>query len=101
MLYGEFQDLDACGIELPYLEANMSMLILLPNKRMGITALNDKINHMNLHGLTERMRETKVSVALPKFHAEKQYSLKKALIDVTIASQYFLLLKFDLLPFLF
>lgn len=84
MLYGEFPDLDACGIELPYKEGDMSMLILLPNKRGGIMELNEKINHMHLHRLTEHMHETKVAVSIPRFHAEHQYSLVDALSDVSI-----------------
>lgn len=82
-MYGEFADLDARGIELPYKEANMSMLILLPNKRTGIMKLNENINHLNLHGLKERMQESKVAVSLPRFHAEQQYSLIEALTEVS------------------
>lgn len=87
LLYGEFPELDACGIQLPYKEANMAMLILLPNERTGILTLNDNINNLDLPHLKDRMYDTKVAVKLPRFHAEEQYSLIASLTEVSLLSK--------------
>lgn len=80
--YGEFPNLDAKGIELPYKDSDMSMFIILPNKRTGLAQLEKQLNEIDLPNLTKNMYRSEVEVSLPKFKIEFKVSLVDALRKV-------------------
>jgi len=86
--YGEFSDLDAKGIELPYKDSDMSMFIILPNKRTGLAKLETDLTSVDLKDLTSRMYRTEVDVSLPKFKIEFELSLKNALREMGMSEMF-------------
>jgi serpin B len=81
--YANFQqNLDARAILLPYQNSNVSMVILLPNTRTGLKALEAKLTSVELVGLAAKMYQTEVMVSLPRFKIESQVELNQHLQKV-------------------
>lgn len=81
--YGFWQELDATALELPYKDSDMSMLIVLPNKKTGLRELVSKLQQADLATLTKQMHRTEVSVSLPKFKIEYEVKLPAVLKEVS------------------
>lgn len=81
--YGDFPELDATALEMPYKNSDLSMLVILPNSRTGLVALEDKLKTTSLQDLTSRMNSYKVVVRMPKFKAEFSIELKRVLEKVS------------------
>lgn len=82
-IYGDFRyanlpNLDAKAIELPYDNSDLSMVVVLPNKKTGLSQLEKKLRNVNLEQITDNMHTYKISVKLPKFKAEFSVDLKEA-----------------------
>jgi serpin B len=77
--YGRLQDLDATAIELPYKDSDISMLIILPNSRTGLSALEAKLNTIDLGELSTKMYSQEVNVEIPKFKIEFDITLNEPL----------------------
>ncbi|GIY05740.1 uncharacterized serpin-like protein TK1782 [Caerostris extrusa] len=75
--YTTFDDFKA--LELPYKGENVSMLVLLPNQRDGISALESSMTPEKLSQVQQQMRKTKVVVSLPKFKFEYSKELSPAM----------------------
>ncbi|KAH8416053.1 hypothetical protein KR222_007254, partial [Zaprionus bogoriensis] len=65
--YAEVRSLDAKVVELPYQNADFSMLLLLPNRKNGLRALQQSLVGKNLLSELSDMKPHKVEVHLPKF----------------------------------
>lgn len=81
--YGELRDLDATAIELPYKDSDISMLIILPNQRTGLSALEGKLNTIDLSDVTKSLYSQEVNVEIPKFKIEFDVELKEPLEKVS------------------
>jgi serpin B len=69
-------------VELPYQGGNLSMVVLLPEAKDGLKALEGRLNEGNLAtwlGDLDKARETEVVVQLPKFKLSSQFGLKPTL----------------------
>lgn len=66
-------------IEFPYTDPNLSMVVLLPNKKDGIKALENELTSENITKWTENLSERKVDVHFPKFTLESDFLLGKTL----------------------
>ncbi|XP_066247831.1 antichymotrypsin-2-like isoform X3 [Euwallacea similis] len=77
--YKEDETLDAKVLELPYSNSDVSLLVILPNKRNGIANLEKKLAETDLTKITENMFKPEVVVKLPKFKIETTIDLKKPL----------------------
>ncbi|BFG06180.1 serine protease inhibitor 42Dd [Drosophila madeirensis] len=75
--YAALPELDAAALELPYADSDLSMLIVLPNSRSGLTALEEKLRGTPLSVITQSLQTTEVVVKLPKFKAEFQVELSE------------------------
>lgn len=75
--YAEAEMLQA--LELPYAGNNLSMLILLPKERDGLTQLESQMTPALLDEFTAAMWARKVIVSLPKFKVEAAFRLDEAL----------------------
>ncbi|CAH1236757.1 unnamed protein product [Diabrotica balteata] len=71
--------LDAKVLELPYTNKDLSMIVILPNKRDGINELELKLANTDLTKITENMFRPDVIVALPKFKIETTIDLEAPL----------------------
>lgn len=86
--YGQFSDLDASCIELPYKNSNMSMLVILPNKRTGLAALETHLETLDINRLSNNMALAEVKVSFPKFKIEFKLSLVSALRTMRMAEMF-------------
>lgn len=80
--YGNVPSLDATAIELPYKDSDVSMLIILPNSRTGLSALEAKLHTIDFSEITKKMREQEVNVEIPKFKIEFDIELNEPLSKV-------------------
>jgi serine protease inhibitor len=58
------------------------MVIILPNKKTGLAALEEKLATMQLSELLQRASNTEVEVYLPKFKVETTLDLEQHLSKV-------------------
>eukprot|EP00099_Drosophila_melanogaster_P029838 NP_995756.1 serpin 42Da, isoform I [Drosophila melanogaster] len=75
--YADLPALDAMALELPYKDSDLSMLIVLPNTKTGLPALEEKLRLTTLSQITQSLYETKVALKLPRFKAEFQVELSE------------------------
>ncbi|XP_041773794.1 serine protease inhibitor 42Dd-like isoform X3 [Anopheles merus] len=68
--FNNFEELGFSALELTYGGSDMTMMLLLPNERMGLTALEEKLPTLNLAELAGKMHKQEVEVFLPKFKIE-------------------------------
>ncbi|KAH8267113.1 hypothetical protein KR018_007867, partial [Drosophila ironensis] len=73
--YADLPSLNAAALELPYKDSDLSMLVVLPNSKTGLSALEEKLHSTPLSVITEALQKTQVIVKLPKFKAEFQIEL--------------------------
>ncbi|XP_075166176.1 antichymotrypsin-2-like [Haematobia irritans] len=88
--YGWYQDLEASAVRLPYAGSDLSMLIVLPNSRTGLTAMMKKMKTMPLDSFTKNMITSarSVDIYLPKFKAELDIKLNKILEKMGMESMF-------------
>lgn len=80
MMYqqGKFRlaaDADTQALEMPYKGEALSMLVLLPKEKNGISKLEKTLTAKKLDDLIGGLRETTVQVTFPKFKIETGYDL--------------------------
>ncbi|KAH8372384.1 hypothetical protein KR093_011266, partial [Drosophila rubida] len=73
--YANLVDLDATALELPYKDSDLSMLIVLPNSKTGLSQLEEKLRSTPLTQITGALYSTEVIVKLPKFKSEFEVEL--------------------------
>lgn len=86
--YGDFADLDAKALEMPYKNSNLSMLIILPNKKTGLAELEEKLQHTSLTTITHGMFFNEVIVKFPKFKTEFQIELKETFEKMKMGTMF-------------
>lgn len=74
-------------LEMPYKGGNLSMVVLLPKEKQGLSALEEKLTHANLERWLDQLKPQKVVVTFPRFKAESSFSLadKFAAMGMTAA----------------
>lgn len=82
--FAELSDLDASALELKYAKSNISFVIILPNGRTGLSALEVALMNYDLSKITSRMHKRNVEVILPKFKIEYEIELTEVLKKVRI-----------------
>lgn len=80
--YGFLEKLDATAVELPYKDSDISMLIILPNKRTGLADLEKNLHNVDLAEISRNMYSQEVNVELPKFKIEFDIELNEPLQKV-------------------
>ncbi|CAG9854047.1 unnamed protein product [Phyllotreta striolata] len=80
--YKNDESLDAKVLELPYTNKDLSMIVILPNKRNGIDELEAKLANYDLSNITADMYKPEVIVALPKFKIEATIQLNDPLTEL-------------------
>ncbi|XP_030387489.1 serine protease inhibitor 42Dd-like isoform X2 [Scaptodrosophila lebanonensis] len=68
--FAELPEYDAQALEMPYKDSDLSMLVILPNKKTGLLSLEQKLKTVKLSDITSKLSSTKVIVKFPKFKAE-------------------------------
>lgn len=75
-------DLDAKALQLNYANSNISFIILLPNNRTGLQALESKIQDYDLKKIEFEFE--RCEVLIPKFKIEYEINLNDVLKNVSI-----------------
>lgn len=76
-------DLDAKVLELNYAESNTSFVIVLPNNRTGLAALETKFKNYDLTKIVDQFDLGRVEVMIPKFKIEYEINLNDVLQNVS------------------
>ncbi len=66
-------------LEMPYLNNDLSMVILLPKKNDGVNELEKELSSNNLTGWLAKLRKREVQVWLPRFKLTCEFELAKVL----------------------
>ena len=67
------------GLELPYVDRELSMIILLPKEPDGLSKLEEALTAENLSQWLARLNSREVVVSVPKFKVTTQFSLASVL----------------------
>ncbi|XP_073811636.1 uncharacterized protein [Musca autumnalis] len=86
--YADLNDLDCSAVRLPYENSDLSMLVLLPNSRTGLRALEEKLRNVSLKSLQSKLSKQHVEVFLPKFQAEFEINLQEPLMNMGIKQMF-------------
>ncbi|KAM7342274.1 serine protease inhibitor 42Dd-like isoform 1-T1 [Cochliomyia hominivorax] len=86
--YVQLRDLKASALELSYENSDISMLIILPNDKEGLAALEQNLKGVDLNDITKNMNEQNVEVYLPKFRIEFNIDLKEPLRELGLNSMF-------------
>lgn len=81
--YASFPELECTALEMPYKDADLSMFVLLPQKRDGLEQLAEKLKTVNLVDLSAKLVNDEVSVMFPKFKVESTIDLVDKLKQVS------------------
>ena len=71
-----YEDETSKWISLPYQNSPLVMILALPIKRFDLNAVSEKLNSEYLINVTAQMKETNVTLSIPKFKFSKSESLK-------------------------
>ncbi|XP_043985213.1 antithrombin-III [Gambusia affinis] len=66
-------------LEMPYRGDDITMVIILPNKGHPLSQVEQNLDQNKLKVWLDQMRETSVSVSVPRFRVEDSFSLKDKL----------------------
>lgn len=86
--YAILDDLDATALEMQYANSNFTFLILLPNNRTGLAALETKLKNYDLSQITAQMRSEEVDVSIPKFKVEFKINLNEVLKNMGMGEMF-------------
>jgi serine protease inhibitor len=76
------------GLELPYVNDELSMIILLPKAADGLGELEKSLTAENLSQWLSRLFRREVIVSIPKFKATSQFSLASVLSSMGIKDAF-------------
>jgi len=80
---------DECqALEMPYRGGEVSMIILLPKKKDGLTALEKSLSAAKLNSLLAVLKRRRVVVSLPKFKFAAQFGLKDVLMSMGMKTAF-------------
>ncbi|XP_005177806.1 antitrypsin [Musca domestica] len=86
--YADLQDLDCSVVRLPYKDSDISMLIVLPNSKTGLTSLEEKLRTVSLKSLKPHLSKDHVEVSMPKFEAEFEINLSEPLMNMGMKQMF-------------
>lgn len=86
--YAILEDLDATALEMKYANSNFSFVIVLPNSRTGLSALEGKLKNYDLAEITNKMHKQEVEVTIPKFKVEFEINLNDVLKKLGMSEMF-------------
>ncbi len=75
-------------LELPYVDEELSMVILLPRAADGIGRIERKLTAANLSNWLKNLRRQEVVVSIPKFKMTSKFGLAKVLASMGMADAF-------------
>nr|CAD7404946.1 unnamed protein product [Timema cristinae] len=85
--YVNFKKLDARVLEVPYLDPALSLVVLLPNKKDGLSMLEDKLSRVDL-GMIECRKRDVIEVWLPRFTIQQAVDFTDVLIELGVVDLF-------------
>jgi len=79
---------DVAALEFPYEDQDLSMLIVLPQRRDGMRDLEKKLTGQQLRDILLRLQHKKVDVQLPKFQVRSHVNLKQLLTKMGLETLF-------------
>jgi serpin B len=76
------------ALELPYVGKELSMVVLLPKKKDGLGELEKSLSVASLGDTLRGLRLSEVVVTLPKFKVTAEFSLRKTLSELGMATAF-------------
>jgi serpin B len=76
------------GLELPYVDDELSMIILLPRKADGLSSLEKKLSMESFSGWLSELGKRKVIVSVPKFKMTSQFGLADVLRSMGMSDAF-------------
>ncbi|XP_017768978.1 PREDICTED: serine protease inhibitor 3/4-like isoform X3 [Nicrophorus vespilloides] len=86
--YGEKADLDAKVLSIPYLNQDVSLVVVLPNDVDGIEELEKKLINYDMSNLTKDNYKMEVELSLPKFKIETTIDLNQPLKNIGLDKMF-------------
>ncbi|XP_073844810.1 serine protease inhibitor 42Dd-like [Musca autumnalis] len=87
--FGYLRDYDCEALEMLYQDSDLSMFVLLPNKRNGLSAVADKLKGVNLLDLDQQLRTVEnLIVKFPKFKIEYSAELSNVMKEMGIIAAF-------------
>lgn len=80
--FADLNNLYSKAVELKYQRSNVSLVVVLPNSRTGLSELEASLKNYNLNQITRQLRDEYIQVTLPKFKFEYEIDLKNVLQKV-------------------
>lgn len=77
--YGAFPELDATVVELPYKNTDITLMIILPNTKTGLSGLEARLNQLDLTEISTKLVNQEVYLTIPKFKIEVEVNLNEIL----------------------
>ncbi|XP_055308004.1 serine protease inhibitor 42Dd-like [Sitodiplosis mosellana] len=84
----ELHELDIAALRLDYLKSNYSFIIILPNKRTGLSTLEAQLQKINLSKIVEQMKFITYRVEIPKFKVKTKFRLNEILKNMGINEMF-------------
>lgn len=66
--YAKLMDLDSTALEMHYADSDLSFVIVLPNRRMGLSSLEKNLKNYDWAKITDQMQSTDVVLTIPKYY---------------------------------
>jgi serine protease inhibitor len=76
---GEHTALNCKVLQLPYSGDQVSMVLILPNDKNGLTLLENRLTFATFQELLSGLRKQDTIIRIPKFKVEESYDLKPIL----------------------
>jgi serpin B len=77
--YGKFEEFNARVVEMEYQNSDATFLIVLPESRTGLAAVEAKLNNIDFNDVASKLQSRDLRLHLPKFRIELQLDLNESL----------------------
>lgn len=82
--YSYIAVLDVAALEMQYVDSNLSFLIVLPNKRTGLSTLEENVKNFGFNKIIDSLFLYEVIVKIPKFKIQFEINLNNVLMKVFV-----------------
>ncbi len=86
--YGYMENGSFQALKLPYVNQELSMIVLLPREREGLPALEKSLTPEIIAGCFSKLHHQEVVVSLPKFKVTAQFELSRTLRDMGMKNAF-------------
>jgi serpin B len=86
--FGYCENKDLQVLEMSYEGGNLSMVVLLPRKRDGLSELEAQLNTRSLKEWTSNLRINHIEIFIPKFTTTRSFNLNKILVSLGMVDAF-------------